>query len=98
MRRWSRHKGDTIDFLERGVAGFDQGKGGLPQRHGACRSRGLLEFSWHLARDDELSQVVAHHEQLADRLAPHVTGAAAAGAAATAHEAVRPQIFSSDLR
>src|SRR5690349_19614628 len=72
-----RNERNTVDFLESGFARLDQRERGLAQRHGAGGARDFLQLARGGARDDELAQLVVHHQQLADRPAALEAGAAA---------------------
>src|SRR4029453_15163870 len=76
-----RHESDTVHLLERGLAAAHGVEGGVAQEARAVARRGVLQVAGRRARDDQLADLVVHHQQLGDRLAPAVTGAAAFAAA-----------------
>src|SRR4051812_14078765 len=79
MRRWLRHKSDTIDFLQCGFAGIDEPEGGVAERHRARGTRGFLQLARRSARGDQLTKLVVQHEQLADRFSSLEPSASALG-------------------
>src|SRR4029078_11599533 len=86
MRTWSRHKSDTVDLLECGFAAARELERRLAQWNGSRRDRRFAQHAHGLAREAEIASPVVHDQQLADRLAALVAGAAALRAAAPAHE------------
>src|SRR3954467_9046758 len=80
--RRSGNKGDTVDFLERGLAVLHRIESGLAQRAGARALRGFLQMAHRRARRDQLAQLVVQDHELGERFSSLVAGAAAVAAAA----------------
>src|SRR5579885_1036951 len=62
-----RNERNTVDFLEGGFARGDERERGFAQRHGAGGARDFLQLPRRRPGDDQLAQLVVHHQQLADR-------------------------------
>src|SRR5215470_2577138 len=77
----SRHNGDTVHLLERGLAGAYQLERGSAQQAHARLVRELLQLAHRRAIDDRLAYLVIEDQELPDRLAAAIAGAAAVLAA-----------------
>src|SRR6267378_7661511 len=82
----SRQSGDTVGLQKGGNAVLHQLERGGAEEFRAARERELLEAACRRARHDRLAQLVVQDEQLADRAAALIAGAAALGAAAAGAE------------
>src|SRR5262249_40284191 len=93
IRRRSGDKGDTVDLLQRGLAGLHGVEGGVAQEARAARLRGLLELAHRRTPGDELADLVVEDHELGDGLASLEPRAAALAAAAAYAEAVRAHLL-----
>src|SRR5882724_10642078 len=82
----SRQSGDTVGLQQGGNAVLHELECSAADEFRAARERELLEAACRRARHDRLAQLVVQDEQLADRAAALVAGAAALGAAAAGTE------------
>src|SRR5258708_23400215 len=86
MATSSRQSGDTVGLQEGGDALRPELERRAAEELRAARERELLEAARRRARHDRLAQLVVQDQELADRAAALVAGAAAMGAAAPAPE------------
>src|SRR5712675_859348 len=84
----SRHNGDTIDLLERGLAAPYQIERDAADQAHAALLRQFLELAYRRTVDDGLAQFVVQHQQLADGFTAAIAAAAAMLAAAPDGEVV----------
>src|SRR2546426_12751141 len=82
----SRQSGDTVGLLECGDAVLHELESSGADEFRTARERELLETACRRAPHDRLAQLVVQDEQLADRAAALVAGAAAVGASTAGTE------------
>src|ERR1700738_4018482 len=84
----SRHNGDTIDLLERGLAPAHQIQRDAADQPHAALLRERLELAHRGAIDDRLAQFIVENQQFTDGLSAAITAAPAMLAAAADREVV----------